>query len=102
MNTKKIHEFQEYQEQVKQSDDIANELMQNAVKDCVSLQALQSICQEFAIKFLNIAKNMNREYLNMGFEDGEADDLARRWLDSRMENINTMYADAAQRFATVH
>ena len=102
MNAKNINKYQEYKEQTKQSDNLADELIQTALKDCVSLPALQEACQKFAINFSNIAYGMMPIHLDMGFDRDEAEELIKKWMGSRMESLDAMYADASQRFATVH
>ena len=81
MNTANINAYLEYKEQTKQSDTLADELIQSALKDCVSLNALQNACQGFAINFANIAYGMHKIHLDLGFDGDEAEQLIKKWLD---------------------
>ena len=91
-----------FEAQTKLAIDNVHADIKSEFSSCTTLTELQDIYKGAMDATCLAIEALLKLYLSF---DGEIDafqEVGQKWLDDCADSINTMYADAAQRFVTVH
>ena len=87
---------------IKEANANQDEVIKDAFKACTSDYELQKAYKVLVDGLTLSAATVTNKFLEMGGQHEKLDTVGLKWFDERIETLNTLFADAGQRFATVH
>lgn len=91
-----------FKSKIKDAQSKANEMVRDEFAKCKSLSELQECYRGCADGIQFTVPLIAASYLGLGGALEDLQQVARNWVDESAGNLNAIYDDAAQRFATVH